>query len=154
MKKLIPVLLITALLSACASGRYSAGYYDGRSAQQIERIQTGTITGMTPVTIHGQSSGLGGLAGGAAGAVAAGSLIGRGNGALLAGIGGAVIGAVAGSALEGGANQHNAIRITLKLDSNKETIAITQELTDAERALRIGDRVNIATGSGPARVYR
>ena len=154
MKRLIPVLIITALLSACATqGKYAGGSYSGGEARRGAVTRTGTVIAIAPVTIKDDASGLGGLAGLGLGALAAGTNIGAGNGAIVAGVAGGLIGLVAGNAIESQMNTHNAARITIKLD-NGTTTTIVQGM-DAELAsMRVGDKVFLFDQAGTLRVSR
>lgn len=151
MKKLL-IIGLTIALTACAQGRYGSSDYAGHEARRVETIRSGTIIGLAPVHIADRPSGVGGLVGAVAGGVA-GSSIGAGAGRTLAIIGAGVAGALAGNAIEGSANEHNAIRISVKLGNN-EQVAVVQALDEESKYLRIGDRVNLYNSGNTVRVAR
>ena len=154
MKKLIPVLIITALLSACATqGKYAGGSYSGNEARRGAVTRTGTVLAIAPVTINDNNSGIGSLAGAGLGALAAGTNIGGGNGAIAAGVVGGLIGLVAGNAIESQMNTHNAARITIRLD-NGVTTSLVQGMDPELASMRVGDKVFVFDINGSLRVSR
>ena len=154
MKRLIPVLIIAALLAGCATqGKYAGGSYSGGEARRGAVTRTGTVLAIAPVTIKDEASGIGALAGGGLGALAAGTNIGAGNGAIAAGVVGALVGIVAGGAIESQMNTHNAARITIRLDSGV-TSTIVQGMDQELMSMRVGDKVYVYDINGSLRVSR
>jgi outer membrane lipoprotein SlyB len=134
----IPLLLVAALLlSACASS--SGDTYSPDQARMEQTVTYGVITGIAPVTIQSDQTGLGTLGGAVAGGVV-GSTIGGGSGRILSAVGGAIVGAVAGGMGESALRKHDGLEITVQKDSG-ETVVIVQE-ADKE-PLAKGDRVRI-----------
>ncbi|MFJ2988898.1 glycine zipper 2TM domain-containing protein [Collimonas sp. NPDC087041] len=148
MKNLIAVAAIVAL-SGCAVTPNSANVYTSSQAQGEQTVRMGVVDSIRPVTIDKSTGGgAGTLAGGALGAVAAGSTIGSGNGSLAAGVVGAVLGGIVGNKLENNLNQRPGLEITVRL-SNGELRAITQ---DADEQFNVGDRVRLLSSRGVTRV--
>ena len=147
MKKLILVASL-AVLGGCAVTPNSANVYSSRQTQGEQSVRMGVVESVREVSIDKGSSGVGQLAGGAVGAVAAGSSIGRGNGAIVAGILGAVAGGLVGQNVEANMVNRRGLEITVKLDSGSLT-AITQ---DADEIFRVGERVRLLSSGRTARV--
>ncbi|NYT36158.1 glycine zipper 2TM domain-containing protein [Pusillimonas soli] len=142
------VLGTIALVAGCANHSASSSVYTYGQAQREQIVRTGTVEAVRPVTIQtDESSGMGGLAGGAMGGVA-GSAIGGGRGSILGAIGGTVLGALAGNAVENRMGKSQGLEITVKLD-NGETRVIAQE---ADVPISVGQRVRLISGNGPTRV--
>lgn len=145
---LTAVLGTVALVAGCANHSASSSVYTYGQAQREQIVRTGTVEAVRPVTIQtDESSGMGGLAGGAMGGVA-GSAIGGGRGSILGAIGGTVLGALAGNAVENRMGKSQGLEITVKLD-NGETRVIAQE---ADVPISVGQRVRLISGNGPTRV--
>jgi outer membrane lipoprotein SlyB len=121
--------------------------YDRRAANQVQRVEYGTIEQVRNVTIAGQHSGIGVIGGAAVGGAAA-SGIGHGVGTALAEAGGVVVGAVAGDATEEALTRKAALELTIKLDSGN-TIVVAQEVPPE---FILGDRVRVVIGGGMTRV--
>ncbi|MFT0533229.1 glycine zipper 2TM domain-containing protein [Castellaniella hirudinis] len=143
------VLSVAALtLAGCANQSASGSVYTYGQAQREQTVRYGTVVSVRAVVIQSaQSSGVGALAGGALGGVAA-SSIGGGSGQVLASIGGALLGGLAGNAIENQANKTQGLEVTVRLD-NGETRVIAQA---NDIALSPGQRVQLISGAGPARV--
>lgn len=144
------VLIGAALLAGCATGSSSGSVYSPGQAQREQIVRMGTVETVREVIIDGGQSGVGVLAGGALGGIAAGRNIGSGTGSLVAGIIGAVAGGLAGQAVEGHASKRRALEITVRLD-NGELRAITQ---DGDELFRPGERVRLLSSGGVTRVTR
>lgn len=165
---LAAALAATAALAGCASlpglegygygGDYnrtypsSANIYTTRTAQSVQRVQLGTVLAVQPVTIDAPPSraGLGTAIGAGAGGLL-GNQVGHGSGKTVATVAGVIGGALAGSAIAGHGYRQQALQITVQLDHNAGTVAVTQ---NADVPVRVGQRVEII-GSGygsPARV--
>ena len=96
-----------------------------------------------PVVIEGESSYIGTGAGGATGAIAAGSQIGGGTGAALAGVAGGTLGAIAGREVEEMLTRQDGFEITVQLDSG-QLVSIIQP--DDVYFPQIGDPVLVTGG--------
>ncbi len=140
----VPMVVLASLLglAACAPTNTNSTYRAsdiGRTAQ----ISYGTIVSMRPVTVQGQQSGVGTLAGAGAGAVA-GSFIGgdrRTN--ILGALGGAVIGGLVGTAAEKSASTGEAIEFIIQEDNAPQPISVVQT---NEENFRPGQRVVLTRG--------
>ena len=95
-----------------------------------QTVSAGTVTGAV----------LGGLAG---------STVGGGRGQTAATVGGAAAGAAVGNAAS--SSTAPGVEVTVQLDDGR-TVAVVQAGTSNE--FRTGDRVNVTSGAGPARVTR
>ncbi|MFZ1179927.1 MAG: glycine zipper 2TM domain-containing protein [Herbaspirillum sp.] len=148
MKKLILVAAASMLAAACAVTPNSASVYNTRQAQGAQTVRMGVVDSVRNVTIDKGSSGVGTIAGGALGGIAAGSNIGKGSGALAAGIVGALVGGAAGNQIETNIANRPGLEITVRLD-NGELLAITQ---DADELFRVGERVRVLSSGRTTRV--
>ncbi|MBB5390861.1 glycine zipper 2TM domain-containing protein [Herbaspirillum chlorophenolicum] len=148
MKKLLLIVALSSLAAGCAYTPNSASVYNTRQAQGEQTVRMGVVESIRNVTIDKGASGVGTLAGGALGGIAAGSNIGGGNGALAAGIIGALAGGIAGNQIESRMANQAGLEITVRLD-NGELRAITQ---DADEAFRVGERVRLLSNGRTTRV--
>src|SRR5690606_25046992 len=88
-----------SVLAGCAHDSASSSVYTYGQAQREQIVRLGTVESVRAVTIqNNQTNGIGALAGGALGGVAA-SSIGGGTGRVLASIGGGILGMLAGDAV-------------------------------------------------------
>ncbi|WP_395826123.1 glycine zipper 2TM domain-containing protein [Collimonas sp.] len=150
-KNLIAMVAVVAViaLTGCAFPSNSASVYSSSQAQGEQTVRMAIVDSVRPVTIDKKSGGNAGtLAGGAIGAVAAGSTIGSGNGSLAAGVVGAVLGGIVGNQVESNLSKSQGLEITVRL-SNGELRAITQ---DADEQFKVGDRVRLLSSGGITRV--
>jgi outer membrane lipoprotein SlyB len=135
------LLLAALLLTACASS-LSGSAYSRSQARTAQEVQLGTVEHVRVVLIEGTKSGVGVLAGGAAGSIvgreAGSSPVGR----ALGGIAGGVLGGVAGAAAEEAVTRQQGYEITVKLDSGR-LIAVTQA---ADEEFKVGERVRVIYG--------
>lgn len=135
-------------LAGCANKSASGNVYTYGQAQREQIVRMGSVVSTRPIVIQNdQQTGLGTVAGGALGGVAA-SSIGGGRGKALATIGGALLGGLAGNAVEKEVGKSKGLEVTVQLD-NGETRVIAQE---ADIDLRPGQRVRVISGGGPTRV--
>ncbi len=126
------------LLSQGCAPSTSGKVYSRDQARQAQQTHYGTIIQVNQVTIEGEPSAVGTLAGGALGA-GVGQTIGSGSGRTLATIAGGVAGALAGGAAEKGLTTKAGLEITVELD-NGELLTIVQEADDVYNP---GDRVRV-----------
>ncbi len=148
MKRVVLILCCT-VLTGCAVQPNSGSVYSSHQAGREQTVRTGVVESVREVTIDKGQSGVGTLAGGALGGIAAGSNIGRGNGAIAAGILGAVAGGVAGKHVESNLTQRRGLEITVRLDNGGGLRAVTQ---DADELFRPGERVRLLSSGGSTRV--
>lgn len=135
-------------LAGCANQSASSGTYTYGQAQSEQSVRYGTITALRPVTIQNErSSGVGAIAGGALGGVAA-NTIGGGSGKTLATIGGVLLGGLAGNAIENQTGKTKGIEITVRLDNGQTKVVAQAD----DQALSTGQRVQVISGGGPTRV--
>ena len=148
-KWMLPALATVsiALLGGCATTQ-SASNYRQSQAQREMSVRMGVVESVRPVTLEGNQSGVGTVAGAAIGGIA-GSNIGGGNrGSAVGTILGAIGGAVAGHAIEEGTTKKPGIEITVRFH-NGSMSAITQE---ADEQFHPGDRVRVLSDGRTTRV--
>ena len=148
MKKLLLIATATLSIAGCAVTPNSSNVYSARQTQGEQTVRMAVVESVRNVTIDKGASGVGTVAGAALGGIAAGSTIGRGNGALAAGIVGALAGGAVGNQIESNRANRPGLEITVRLDSG-ELRAITQ---DADEMFRVGDRVRLLSSGGVTRV--
>ncbi|RTL51420.1 MAG: glycine zipper 2TM domain-containing protein [Rhodocyclaceae bacterium] len=141
------VSTLAALLLAACAGSQSGSSYGPSQARGEMSVRMGVVESVRRVTIEGERSPVGTLAGGVVGGIA-GSEVGQGKGSSIATVLGAVAGGLAGQAIEERANKKAGLEITIKLD-NGQMIAISQE---ADEEFRVGERVRVLSGQGATRV--
>jgi outer membrane lipoprotein SlyB len=133
-------------LSGCAGGLGGGDYARGQ-AQQEQSVRTGVVESVREVKIEGTRSGIGAIAGGAAGGIGA-STAADGKLGAVAGILGALGGGLLGQAMEQGVTGRKGLEITVKLD-NGSLVSVTQE---ADEEFKPGERVRVLRGGGVSRV--
>jgi len=146
MKTSILAVALAAALAGCITHE-SANVYSKHEAGREQTVRMATVDSVRKVTLEGSQSGVGAAAGGAVGGIS-GSQVGHGAGSSVAAVLGTVAGGVAGNALESKATSHNALEITVRLDSG-EMRAIVQE---ADQQFTPGQRVRLLSSGGVTRV--
>lgn len=153
MKPLSSVAVVATVLLAglagCASPSASGTVYRAGEARREQIVRMGVIESVREVTIQGDPTPVGPLAGAVVGGIA-GSDIGGGKGSTIASVLGAVAGSMAGSAIERNVNTRKGLELTVKLDSG-ELRAYVQE---ADEMFKPGDRVRLVSTGGITRVTR
>lgn len=150
MIKFIIFGIVTAVfLTGCASQIPGADQYNSATAGSMQRVTLGTVVNMRTVTLNGNKSMVGGLAGAGIGGLA-GSQIGSGKGSIIAGILGVVAGGIAGNVIENRIAKSEGVELTIKLDDN-QLVSIAQNV-DQSHPLKIGDRVKITGGGSHCKV--
>ena len=142
------ISLSAVILSGCAPG-LGGSTYSRDQARQEQSIRTGVVESVREVQIEGTRSGVGAVAGGAAGGIG-GSHMGDGTLSALGAVLGAVGGGLVGQAAEEGVTRRKGLEITVRLD-NGSLVAITQE-AEADEVFKPGERVRILSGGGVSRV--
>jgi outer membrane lipoprotein SlyB len=143
------IILAAALamgLAGCITHE-SGNVYSKHEAGREQTVRMATVDSVRKVMLEGSQSGLGAAAGGAVGGIA-GSQVGHGAGSSVGAVLGGVAGGVAGNVLENKATSHDALEITVKLDSG-EMRAIVQE---ADQQFTPGQRVRLLSSGGVTRV--
>ena len=135
-------------LAGCATNDGPRNY-SAREERTVQTVQYGTVQGVRTVQVDKDGAPVGTIAGAAVGGIL-GSQVGHGAGSGVAAILGAVGGGLAGNAIEHRVSEHEAQEITVRLD-NGSTIAVVQ---GGAAELRPGDRVQVLSGPGGARVER
>ena len=142
------ISLSAVILSGCATG-LGGSTYSRDQARQEQSVRTGVVESVREVQIEGTRSGVGAVAGGAAGGIG-GSYMGDGTLSALGAVLGAVGGGLVGQAAEEGVTRRKGLEITVRLD-NGSLVAITQE-AEADEVFKPGERVRILSGGGVSRV--
>src|SRR4249920_1826044 len=140
--KLILAAIAAAALVGCASSK-SGSVYSREDARVEQTVRMGVVESVRSVSIEGTKSGIGAVAGGAAGGIGA-SAIGHGVGSAVAAIAGAVAGGLLGAAAEEGLTRQEGVEITVRLD-NGELRAIVQT---ADEVFKPGERVRLVSVNG------
>lgn len=141
-------LMAVLLLAGCATS--NPDLVSRHEAQRLSTVLDATVLTVRPVTVAGNQTGAGAVAGGAIGAMAgasAGNWRNSGAYSLL----GAVAGAVLGNAVEYGSTQEASLELLVQL-RNGERRAIVQGV--GSEAFRPGDAVLLVSSGGRVRVMR
>lgn len=141
-------LVLAAFLAACASS--SPDVIQRGDAQRLSDVVDATVLSIRPVTVDGNQSGIGAVAGGVVGGIAGSSVGGQREGAIV-GVLAAVAGAVAGNAIERMGTREDAVEILVQL-RNGTRKAIVQ--AQGSEQLLPGDAVILVTTSGKVRVTK
>jgi|LNAP01.1.fsa_nt_gb outer membrane lipoprotein SlyB len=151
MKRIVAIALIisTAVMGGCANNMTSRDYNEATAGKKM-KVKLGVVESIRDVKINGKATPLGGMAGGALGAIA-GSNSGGGLGQLavivVAGAVGAAVGAIADKKL----HDSDGVEITVKLAGN-DLQAVTQAKDSNEQFVK-GDNVRVITDqNGSSRV--
>ena len=148
---LLLLAIMSLFLVGCGSQTMTGDSYSGNQARKAQTLKMGQIESVKGVEIKGENGGVGALAGGAIGGIAA-SNIGGGKMSLVSAIVGAVAGGIIGDKIEKNVNTLNGQEITIRL-SNDTLIVVTQEIDKNVGPLRAGDKVRVLTSSnGTTRV--
>jgi outer membrane lipoprotein SlyB len=144
---LLGLALLVFIIQGCAPSA-SGKVYTRDQARRSMQIDYGTVQQVNQVTIEGEDSRLGTVAGGALGA-AAGNTLGGGKGSTLAAVAGGVAGAIAGKAAEKKLTTMTGLEIVVALD-NGNIISIVQE---NDVVFQVGERVRVLrSNDGTSRV--
>ena len=144
----LPVLLVAAL-SGCVTA--NPDVVNPYQAQRMSTVLDATVLSVRPVTVDGQQTGGGAMAGGVVGAVAGSNVGGYRDGAVASVIG-MIAGAMIGNAVERNATRENAVEIIVQL-RNGERRAIIQGV-GSEPPLTVGDPVILVSSAGRTVVRR
>lgn len=140
--KIIPIFVALVLaVTGCAS--QGGSDYSNDQLRRGMTVQRGTVTEVRGVTTSNSSTGVGAVAGGVLGGVL-GRYIGGGSARTIGSVGGALGGAAAGAGAEKVLRDHDALELTIKLDSGKEIVVVQ----DPDESFSQGDRVRVLTSSG------
>lgn len=141
-------LMAALLLAGCATS--NPDVISRHDAQRLSTVVDATVLTVRPVTVTGQQSGAGAVAGGAIGAIA-GASAGHPRNAGAYSLLGAVAGAVLGNAVEFGSTQEASLELLVQL-RNGERRAIVQGV--GSDVFRPGDAVMLVSSGGRVRVTR
>jgi outer membrane lipoprotein SlyB len=142
------VLALSATLAACSTT--SPDVIKRDEAQRLSQVQDAVVLSVRPVTVEGEQSGVGGVAGGVIGGVAGSSIGGRRD-AIVGGVLGAVAGAVIGNAAERYGTRESAVEILLQIAGGERRSIVQAE---GNEKLAPGDKVVLITTGGKTRVVK
>lgn len=141
-------LTATVIMSTGCISDLSGNTFSRDETRSAASVAYGTVIEVREGKIEGTKSGVGAIAGGALGAIAA-SEIGGGTGKALATVGGGLLGAGAGAAAEEAVTSQKGLEITVRLDSGREIMVVQA----ADVLFAAGQRVRVVTlGNGSSRV--
>ena len=152
MKRTIAIALMITMttMTGCASNMTSRDYNESTAGKKMT-VELGVVESVRALKINGKASPLGGMAGGALGAIA-GSNGGGGLGQLAVMVAVGVVGAAVGSVIDKKAHDADGIEITVKLEGSNTLQAVTQAQDDNEIFSK-GDNVRvISANDGASRV--
>lgn len=147
--KLMMVLLITIMLTACSSSSapVTANQEGTIQREKDKQRQMGVVTSVKKVSIMGRPTNIGSSAGRTVGHIAGGAT-GSGYGRVAGSIAGAFIGGILGANADKGLQKKAGLEITVRL-SNAELVTITQR---ADVPFKVGDAVRLEMSEGKAKV--
>ena len=148
MIRTILALAIAATLAACSTT--SPDVISRNDAQHMSTVLDGVVLSVRPVTVEGNQSGAGAVAGGVVGGIAGSSVGGRRESGVV-GILAAVAGSVVGNAIERNATREEALEIMVQLKSGERRSVVQAK---GSESLNAGDRVILVTTGGKVRVTR
>lgn len=149
-KKLVNLLLSLCLVAAAGCASRGGDDYSNQQERRAMTVQRGTVMEVRVVKTSNSSTGVGAIAGGVVGGVL-GRYIGGGSARTVGSVGGAIGGAAAGAGAEKAARDHDALEISIMLDSGREVIVVQ----DPDIKFQKGDRIRMLTSSdGTARIQR
>lgn len=157
MRAIIVVFAAALAVSGCARDLSPDVYSRDEVGSKVD-IQPGRIISVRDVKIEGTRSGVGAVAGAAAGGVG-GSYAGKGRGGIIGAIAGAVVGGLIGAAAEGAVSSSDGVEYLVELDDG-ETVAVVQPKGDAplkpgDSALLVyGDHIRVVPAGAHAPVRR
>jgi outer membrane lipoprotein SlyB len=133
----------------------SCGTFISTSSNQVERkdanralnADLGVVIDVVPVSIKGETSNIGAVAGGVIGGLV-GSKVGDGVGKQVAIVAGSVAGGVIGYFIPVKLGEHNGFQYTIILDETKKPILVIQGKSGEEgKDFKVGDRVTVVYGN-------
>ena len=148
MIRTILALAIAATLAACSTT--SPDVISRNDAQRMSTVLDGVVLSVRPVTVEGNQSGAGAVAGGVVGGIAGSSVGGRRESGVV-GILAAVAGSVVGNAIERNATREEALEIMVQLKSGERRSVVQAK---GSESLNAGDAVILVTTGGKVRVTR
>ncbi|UEO00471.1 hypothetical protein A9R16_003455 [Acidiferrobacter thiooxydans] len=145
-RKLIPMAVLAASLSACAPPPLTPDTYSSSGSMQTQQVFFGTVAAVRTITIRATTRGakIGAAAGGVGGA-GIGAAVGGGRGALIGGLAGLLGGTLVGS-------QHTVpgVLITVMFP-NGHAIAVPQPVVKGT-TFHVGEKVEIVGDAKRVRV--
>ena len=145
MLKKIIIIFSLFLITSCSST--SSNQVERRDVNRILNVDLGVVIDVEPVSIKGESSKIGAVAGGVIGGLV-GSTVGDGVGRQVAIVAGTVAGGVIGYFVPVKLGEHNGFQYTIVLDETKKPILVIQGVSGKEgRDYKVGDRVTVVYGN-------
>lgn len=146
--RVVAVLALAGMLAGCSTQGQSR--YAERDIGRSSVVEFGTVIQARKVDIQGETTGLGGMAGAAAGGIAL-SGVGQGSGNAAAILGGVLVGALLGSMAEQSMSDRVGIEYIVTL-ANGTTVTIVQDQPPEDRVFQAGNRVMVQTSGSYRRV--
>ena len=145
MLKKIIIIFSLFLITSCSST--SSNQVERRDANRVLNVDLGVVIDVEPVSIKGETSKVGAVAGGVIGG-RVGSTVGDGVGRQVAIVAGTVAGGVIGYFVPVKLGEHNGFQYTIVLDETKKPILVIQGVSGKEgRDYKVGDRVTVVYGN-------
>ena len=145
MLKKIIIIFSLFLITSCAST--SSNQVERRDANRVLNVDLGVVIDVEPVSIKGETSKVGAVAGGVIGGLV-GSTVGDGVGRQVAIVAGTVAGGVIGYFVPVKLGEHNGFQYTIVLDETKKPILVIQGVSgERGRDFKVGDRVTVVYGN-------
>jgi len=145
MLKKIIIIFSLFLITSCSST--NSNQVERRDANRVLNVDLGVVIDVEPVSIKGESSKIGAVAGGVIGGLV-GSTVGDGVGRQVAIVAGTVAGGVVGYFIPAKLGEHNGFQYTIVLDETKKPILVIQGVSGEKgRDFKVGDRVTIVYGN-------
>ena len=144
------LLALTVAATLAASSTTSPDVISRNDAQRMSNVLDGVVLSVRPVTVEGNQSGAGAVAGGVVGGIAGSSVGGRRESGVV-GILAAVAGGVVGNAIERNATREEALEIMVQLKSGERRSVVQAK---GSESLNAGDAVILVTTGGKVRVTR
>lgn len=146
--RMVAVLALAGMLAGCST--HGQSRYSERDIGRSSVVEFGTVIQARQVDIRGETSGLGWMAGAAAGGIAL-SGVGQGSGNAAAILGGVIAGALLGSMAEQSMSNRVGIEYIVTL-ANGTTVTIVQDQPPEDRVFQAGNRVMVQTSGSYRRV--
>ena len=145
MLKKILIIFSSFIIISCSST--NSNQVERKDANRVLNIDLGVVIDVEPVSIKGETSKIGAVAGGVIGGLV-GSTVGDGVGKQVAIVAGTVAGGVIGYFVPVKLGEHNGFQYTIVIDETKKPILVIQGVSGKEgRDFKVGDRVTIVYGN-------
>jgi outer membrane lipoprotein SlyB len=141
---MIRVFLLASILILSSCGT-NPRYVSGEDAQKILDTQFGTVVDVQAVTIRGEKSQVGAVAGAIIGGLA-GNLIDNGKFREILIASGAMFGGVVGYYAPVKLGEHNGFQYVISIDGKNRPMTVIQGIDSKDKGYIVGQRVTIVFG--------